>query len=99
MKALDRLESPSQSLAALGRGQHDQFSIRREDQSGAGIGQLDAIASGLLDAKLESLLYCLLVQAGFDVHIILKKDIGGLQDVFVLVDRKSHMMESATAVG
>src|SRR6185295_4554113 len=56
MKRLDRLQPPRLALLALLLGPHDRLPVRREDETGAGVGDLDAVAAGFIDVEEEGLL-------------------------------------------
>ena len=77
MERLDRLQPPRLALFAFFLGPHDRLPVGREDQAGAGVGDLDAVAAGLPDMEEEGLLDRMLVRAGLDVNAVLEKDIGG----------------------
>ena len=64
MKRLDRLQPPRLALLAFLLGPHDRFPVRRQDQAGAGIGDLDPVAAGLVDVEEECLLDGVLVRTG-----------------------------------
>src|SRR6266852_1498767 len=81
VERLDRLQSPGLSLLALFLGPHDRLPIRRQDQAGAGIGDFDAVAAGLVDIEEEGLLDRVLVRAGLDVDAVLQEDVGGAQNL------------------
>ena len=77
MKRLDRLQPPRLAFLAFFLGPHDRLPVRRQDEAGAGVGDLDAVAAGLPDIEEEGLLDRVLVRAGLDVDAVLQKDIGG----------------------
>src|SRR5690348_12148083 len=99
IKALDRLEPPGLAFLALGFGPGDGLPVRREDQSRAGVGELDAVAGRLPDIDKEGLLDCVLVRSGLDEDAVLEKDVGGLQDVLTLVDSEGDVMKASLATG
>jgi len=76
-KRVDRLQPPSLALLALFLSPHDRLPVGREDETGAGVGDFDAVAAGLPDMEEEGLLDRMLVRAGLDVNAVLEKDIGG----------------------
>src|SRR5580704_8761487 len=49
MKALDCLQSPGLAFPTLGLCPDDRLPVRREHQSGAGVGDFHTIAAGLVD--------------------------------------------------
>ena len=73
MKRLDRLQPPRLPLLALLLGPHDRLPVRRQNKTGAGIGDLDPVAAGFVDIKEESLLDRVLVRAGLDEDAVLRK--------------------------
>src|SRR5665213_1552476 len=99
MEGLDGLESPRLSLLALLLGPHDRLPVRRQDKTGAGIGDLDAIAAGLVDVEKKGLLDGVLVRAGLDVDAVFEKDVGGAQHVLAAVKRIGDVMETSRGVG
>src|SRR3954451_8948442 len=99
VEGLDRLQSPSLVLGAFRLAPHDRLPIRREDQPGAGIGDLDAIAARLVDIKEERLLDCMLMRAGLDEHAILEKDVGRAQNFFAAIERVCDVMEAPARAG
>src|ERR1700682_5441972 len=99
MKRLDRLQSPRLALLALFLGPHDRLPVRREDKTGAGVGDFDAVAAGLVDIEEERLLDGVLVRAGLDIDAVLQEDIGGAQDLLAAVERIGDVMEAARRIG
>src|SRR5439155_18683669 len=95
MKRLDRLQPPRLALLALLLGPDDRLPVRREDQAGAGVGDFDAVAAGLIDVEEERLLDRVLVRAGLDVDAVFEKDIGGAQYLLAAVERVGDVMEAA----
>src|SRR5215510_12079290 len=87
MKRLDRLQSPRLALLALFLGPDDRLPVGREDQAGAGVGNLDAIAAGLVDIEEEGLLARVLVRTCLNVEAVFEKDSGGAQDLLAAVER------------
>src|SRR5262245_14117353 len=85
VERLDRLQSPGLALRALGLGPADRLPVGREDESGTGIGDLDAVAAWLVDVEEERLLDGVLVRPGLDEHAVLEKDVGGAQHVLAAV--------------
>jgi len=77
MERLDRLQPPRLALLALFLGPDDRLPVGRENEAGAGVGDLDAVAAGLVDVEEERLLDRVLVRAGLDVDAVFEKDIGG----------------------
>src|SRR5258708_7479432 len=71
VKRLDGLQPPRLALLALFLGPDDRLPVRREDEAGAGVGDFDAIAAGLVDVEEERLLDGMLVRAGLDVDAVL----------------------------
>jgi hypothetical protein len=63
MKRLDRLQPPGLALLALFLGPHDRLPVGRQDEARAGVGDLDAVAAGLVDVEEEGLLDRVLVRA------------------------------------
>src|ERR1700753_1789118 len=55
VKRLDRLQAPGLALLALLLGPDDRLPVGRQDQPRAGVGDLDAVAAGLVDIEEESL--------------------------------------------
>jgi hypothetical protein len=64
MKRLDRLQPPRQTLLARLLGPHDRLPVRRQNETGAGIGDLNPIAAGLVDVEEKCLLDGVLVLVG-----------------------------------
>src|ERR1700724_4418126 len=87
MKRLDSLQAPCLTLLALVLGPHDRLPVRRQNEAGAGIGDLDPVAAGFVDIEKESLLDRVLVRAGFDIDPVLEKNVGGAQNLFAAVER------------
>ena len=52
MKRLDRLQPPRLPLLALFLGPDDRLPVGCKDQAGAGVGDFDAVAAGLVDCLL-----------------------------------------------
>ena len=73
MKRLDRLQPPRLALLALFLGPHDRLPVGREDETGAGVGDFDAVAAGLVDIEEECLLDGVLMRAGFDKDSVSRK--------------------------
>src|SRR5712664_3230309 len=80
VKRLDRLQSPRLALLALFLGPHDRLPVRGENETGAGVGDFDAVAAGLVDVEEEGLLDGVLVRNGLDVDAVLEKNVGGAQN-------------------
>src|ERR1700730_14828028 len=99
MKRLDRLQPPRLALLALLLGPHDRLPVGREDETGTGISDLDAVAAGLVDVKKKCLLDGVLVRAGLDMDAVLEKDIRGTQNLLAAVERVGDMMEAAGRIG
>src|SRR5882757_1897249 len=95
MERLDRLQAPGLALLALLLGPHDRFPVRRQDEAGAGVGDLDPIAARLVDIEEEGLLDGVFVRTGLDVDAVLLKDVGGAQHVLAAVERIGDVMETA----
>src|SRR5882724_5309004 len=95
MKRLDRLQPPRLPLLALLLGPHDRLPVRRENETGAGVGDFDAVAAGLIDIEEERLLDRVLVRAGLDVDAVLQKNVCGAQYVLAAVERVGDVMETA----
>src|SRR5216110_287165 len=95
MERLDRLQPPGLALLALLLGPDDRLPVGREDEAGAGVGDLDAVAAGLIDIQEEGLLDRVLVRAGFDVDAVFQKDIGGAQNLLTAVERVGYVVEAA----
>src|SRR5260370_29201582 len=87
VERLDRLQPPRLALLALFLGPHDRLPVWCQDQAGAGLGDFDAVAAGLVDVEEEGLLDRVLVRAGFDVDAVLQKNVGGTQDFLAAVER------------
>src|ERR1700712_750242 len=51
VEGFDGLEAPGLALLAFRLAPHDRLPVRRQDQPRAGIGDLDAVAAGLVDIK------------------------------------------------
>src|SRR5437588_11621555 len=81
VKRLDGLQSPRLPLFALLLGPYDRLPVRCQDQPRAGIGDLDAIAAGLVDIEKEGLLDRMLVRTGLDIDVVLEKNVRGAQDL------------------
>ena len=47
VERFDGLEAPGLALLALFLGPDDRLPVGREDEAGAGVGDLDAVAAGL----------------------------------------------------
>src|SRR5205085_12294352 len=99
VEGFDGLEAPGLALAALFFRPHDRLPVRRQDQPRAGIGDLDAVAAGLVDIEEEGLLDRVLVRAGFDVDAVLEKDIGGAQNLLAAVERIGDVMKTTRRIG
>src|SRR4051794_39021302 len=95
MERLDRLQSPGLALLALFLGPDDRLPVRCQNETGSGIGDLDAVAAGLVDVEEESLLDGVLVRAGLDVDAVFEEDVGGTQHVLAAVERVGDVMEAA----
>src|SRR5471032_3130143 len=95
MRPLDRLQPPGLALLALLLGPDDRLPVRGENEPGAGIGDLDAVAPGLVDIEEEGLLDGVLVRTDLDVDAVLQEDIGGAQHVLATVERVGDVMEAA----
>ena len=95
VKALDRLEAPRLSLFPFGFGPDDRLPVRRQDQASAGIGDLDAVAAGLVDVKEERLLDGVLVRAGLDVDAVFQENVGGSQNVLARINGVGHVMKAS----
>src|SRR3954471_15939549 len=63
--------------------------------TGAGVGDLYAIAAGLIHIQKEGLLDGVLVRAGLDVDAVLQENVGGAQNVFAAVEGVGDVMETA----
>src|SRR3954468_23182044 len=61
VERLDRLQPPGLALLALFLGPDDRLPVGRENEAGAGVGDLDAVAAGLPDIQEEGLLDRVLV--------------------------------------
>src|SRR5690349_4267810 len=96
MERLDRLQSPCLALLALFLGPDDRLPVGRENEAGAGVGDLDAVAAGLIDVEEEGLLDRVLVRSGFDVDAILEKDVGRAQDFLAAVERVGDVVEATS---
>src|ERR1700730_15551145 len=94
MERLDRFKPPPLALLAFLLGPHDRLPVRRQDEPGAGVGDLDAVAAGLVDVEEERLLDRMLVRAGLDIDPVLQEDIGGAQDLLAAVKRIGDVMEA-----
>src|SRR5690348_6374951 len=95
VEGLDRLQPPGLALLALFLGPDDRLPVGRQDQPRAGVGDRDAVATGLPDIKEEGLLDRMLVRAGLDVDAVLEEDIGGAQDLLAAVDGIGDVMEAS----
>src|SRR5229473_4107785 len=95
MKRLDRLQPPRLALLALFLGPDDRLPVGCEDEAGAGVGDFDAVAAGLVDVEEEGLLDRVLVRAGLDVDSVLQKDVGGAQNLLAAVERVGDVMKAA----
>src|SRR4051794_17939266 len=62
VERLDGLQPPGLALLALFLGPDDRLPVRREDEAGAGVGDFDAVAPGLVDVEEEGLLDRVLVR-------------------------------------
>src|SRR5229473_1890331 len=87
VERLDGLKPPRLALLALLLGPHDRLPVRRQDETGAGVGDLDPVAAGLVDVEEKCLLDRMLVRAGLDEDAVLQKDIGRAQNVLATVER------------
>src|SRR5260370_34664722 len=56
VEGLDRLQAPGLALLALLLGPDDRLPVGCEDQARAGVGDLGAVAAGLVDIKGEGML-------------------------------------------
>ena len=56
MKRLDRLQPPSLALLTLFLGPDNRLPVRREDETGAGVGNFDAVTAGLIDVETAGLI-------------------------------------------
>src|ERR1700750_1219511 len=99
MKRLDRLPPPRLAPLALFLGPDDRLPVRCEDEAGAGVGDLDAVAAGFVDVEEEGLLDGMLVRPGLDIDAVFEKDIGGAQYVLTAVERIGDVMETSRRVG
>src|SRR5687768_1684692 len=81
VEGVDRLETPGLTLGPLGLGPGDDLVVRSEQQAGAGVAQLDAVASRLPYVQKECLLDRVLVRPGLDVDSRVEEDVGGTEDV------------------
>ena len=99
MKRLDRLQPPCLALLALFFGPDDRLPVGGEDEAGAGVGDFDAVAAGLVDVEEERLLDGVLVRAGLDVEAVLQENIGGAQNLLAAVERVGDVMETARRIG
>src|SRR5436190_1315563 len=81
VKTFDRLQAPGLPLLPLGLGPGNGLPVGCQDQPGAGVGDFDPVARRLPDIKKKGLLDRMLVRTGFDMHTVLQKDIGRLQNV------------------
>src|SRR5882762_11412857 len=95
MKRLDRLQPPRLALLALFLGPDDRLPVGRKNETGAGVGDFDAVAAGLVDIEEERLLNRVLVRAGLDIDAVLQKNVGGAQHVLAAVERVGDVMEAA----
>src|SRR5882672_9243654 len=86
MKRLDRLQPPRLALPALLLGPDDRLPVRRENETGAGVGDLDPVATGFVHIEEERLLNGVLVRAGLDVDAVFQENVGGAQDVLAAVE-------------
>src|ERR1700726_738913 len=87
MKRLDGLQPPRLTLLAFLLGPHDRLPVRRQNEAGAGVGDLDPVAAGFVDIEEEGLLDRVLVRAGLDEYAVLEKNVGGAQDFLAAVQR------------
>jgi len=87
VERLDRLEAPGLALLALLLGPHDRLPVGRQDQPGAGVGDLDPVAARLIDVEEERLLDRVLMRAGLDVNASLQADVGRPKNVLALIAR------------
>src|ERR1700687_5184479 len=95
MKRLDCLESPGLPLLSLFFRPDNRFPIRCKDQARARVGDFHAVAPGFVDIQEKSLLDGMFVWAGFDEDSVLKKNIGGAQNVFAAIDGVGDVVEAA----
>src|SRR6185503_17873503 len=86
-------------LLALLLGPQDRLPVGRENEAGAGIGDFDAVAAGLVNVEEEGLLDRVLVRSGLNVHAVLEKNIGRTKDLLAAVERVSDVMEAARHAG
>src|ERR1700730_18451626 len=94
VERFNRLESPRLSLLALFFRPDNWLPVRSEDQARARIRDFHAVAAGFVDIQKESLLHRMLVRTGFDEDSVLKKNIGGAQNVLAAIDGVSDVMEA-----
>jgi polar amino acid transport system substrate-binding protein len=94
VEGLDRLQAPGLTLLALGLSPDDRLPVRRQHQPRAGIGDLNAVAAGLINIKEECLLHGVLVRAGLDIDAVLQENIRRAQDFFAAVERIGHVVEA-----
>ena len=94
VERLDGLQPPCLPLLALLFAPADRLPIRREDQTGARIHDLDAVAAGLINVEEKALLDGMLVRTGFDVDALFQKNVGGAQNVLAGIHRIREMVES-----
>src|SRR5260370_37560360 len=99
MKRLDRLQPPRLALPALLLGPHDRLPVRRQNETGAGVGDFDAVAAGLVDVEEKRLLDGVLVRTGLDEDAVLREDVGGWQGFLSAVGRVGDVMETPRRIG
>src|SRR3546814_6509047 len=75
MEGFDGPQPPGLPLLAILFRPDDGFPVGLQDQPGAGIGKLDAIARRLPDIEEERALDGMLVRPGLDMHAVLEEDI------------------------
>src|ERR1700722_20115186 len=99
MKRLDGLESPGLAFLAFIFRPHNGLPMGSQDQSGAGIGDLHAIATGLVDIEKKRLLYGVFVWPGFDEDAVLEKNVRGAQNILAGIDGVGDVVEAAPRLG
>src|SRR5690606_36172854 len=75
----------------------DGLPVRGEDEPGARVAQLDAIASRLVHVQEERLLDGVLVRPGLDEDAVVEEDVGGAEDVLAGVGRERDVVEASAA--
>src|SRR5271165_2566619 len=94
MEAFDRFQTPGLALPAFCLRPANGLPVRCQDQSCAGIGDLDAMPTGFEDVEKERLLDCVLVWPRLDGDAGFQENVSGTQDVLAAVQRVGDVVEA-----